>query len=264
MKPSPVALLLLAGLGCRSSGPAATGSTRDGAAVVAHAVVPPPPIDAGPPPATLDAPAAEEPSRPPGALRGRMQGHFEEIRVIERLLLDGDLADARERATAIAFDRADTELPTYASYFARMRAAADALARATSVEDGFRQETRLAAECATCHLAAGAEPWFVPSEPPRADATAAERMARHQWAVDRLWEGVVGPSHEAWTAGLDVLAASPLPARALGDAAREREVEGLSRQLVQRARTARAIEEPTRRARAYAELLVVCARCHAD
>lgn len=48
-------------------------------------------------------------------------------------------------------------------------------------------------------------------------------MARHLWATDRLWEGMVGGDDDAWRDGLDVLAAAqsslssgPYDARAVG------------------------------------------------
>jgi hypothetical protein len=86
-------------------------------------------------------------------------------------------------------------------------------------------------------------------------------MARHLWATDRLWEGVVGSSDDAWRAGLDVLAVTPLPAAQLGD---ERAmIAHRLRRLAEDARKTRGGGQLVERARDYGEILVTCAACHA-
>jgi hypothetical protein len=80
-------------------------------------------------------------------------------------------------------------------------------------------------------------------------------MARHLWAADRLWEGLVGGAEDAWGQGLEVLAATPLPAAQLG-ATRE----PLARKLQSIATGAR--KGPADHAAVYGELLTTCAGCH--
>jgi hypothetical protein len=87
------------------------------------------------------------------------------------------------------------------------------------------------------------------------------RMARHRWAADRMWEGIVGGSDEPWQAGLDVVAAAPLDGSELGPA---RAPFGRKlQQLAQQARGRRSGEAPPDRATAYGEILSTCAGCHA-
>jgi cytochrome c553 len=211
------------------------------------------------PPTDID----EPPSRPPGTTRMRMQAHFEDLRAMERMILGGDLDRVRERANEIVFDRGESELPAWAPYIARMRQAAVALSRSESLADACRAETRLARECAGCHEATAAMPTFVVPEPPRDEPTLAARMARHQWAADRLWEGLVGLSDEAWRDGLAVLATAPLPASALSDdRGRVKQVERYARGLQRAARRAVPAATPASRASAYADLLLVCSGCH--
>jgi hypothetical protein len=201
-------------------------------------------------------PDDEPPSRPADAVRIRMQDHFDELRAIERRLLRGDLDGARDQAVAIAFDRVDRDLPAWGPHIVRMQAAAAALARARTLEEACHAETRLALECAGCHAASGAMPTFVVAPLPADDGTTVARMARHQWAADRLWEGLVGLSDEAWRSGADLIATAPPPAltppRRRGAAA-----------LRSAARRARAATTPAGRARAYGALLVTCTGCHA-
>ena len=191
-----------------------------------------------------------------------MQAHFEDLRAMERLILGGDLDRVRERARELAFER-DGEPSTWAPYLARMREAAAALAQAESLLDACRAETRLARECATCHEASGAMPTFVVPAPPVDQPTLTARMARHQWAADRLWEGVVGLSDAAWRDGLGVLAAAPLSTSALSASPeREKAVARYARDLQRLARRSVPARTPASRAAAYGELLVVCSGCH--
>jgi hypothetical protein len=204
------------------------------------------------------------PSRPPGTTRLRMRDHFDGLREIERAIVRGNLDAARERATSIVFDRADQEMPTWAPYLARLRAAASNLARAESITAAAHAETLMAAECAACHVATGAMLTFLVPPLPPDGGTLAERMARHQWAADRLWAGVIGLSDEAWRDGLEVLAAAPLPAAALtDDVERQGQIKKNARSLQQLSRYALTVTGTAPRARAYGQLLAVCGGCHA-
>jgi hypothetical protein len=85
-------------------------------------------------------------------------------------------------------------------------------------------------------------------------------MARHRWAADRLWEGLVGGDDAPWQAGLEVLAAAPLRWPELG------ERKGLARllqRLAEQARQRGATAGPAERATTYGEMAVTCAACHA-
>ena len=104
------------------------------------------------------------------------------------------------------------------------------------------------------------QPEFRPSQPPPDQPTLEARMLRHRWATERLWEGIVGGSDDAYRAGLDVLAVTPLPFKQVSEQA------GLARQLQRAAEQARktmAKDDVDERARRYGEMLVTCAACHA-
>ncbi|MEO7736174.1 MAG: hypothetical protein ABIY55_34770 [Kofleriaceae bacterium] len=124
-----------------------------------------------------------------------------------------------------------------------------------------RGAARLAEACARCHLDASAQAEFQP--PPAAPedrATVPARMARHQWAVNRTWEGMVGGADDVWVAGLDVLATTPLPWPKIGS--ERAALASRLRQLASRAKRVSGTELEAR-ARIYGEILVTCAACHA-
>jgi cytochrome c553 len=190
-------------------------------------------------------------------VRFHMHENFGLLRAIELLLVRGKLDDARPMARAIAEAPDEPGLEPFAARIADVRAQAAALAQASTTADALRVEARLAQRCAACHADASALPEF--AEPPRTPpdtGSVAARMARHRWATDRLWEGVVGDSAESWRAGLEVLSAAPLPAAELGG--ERAAVAQRLRELADRSR------QSDNRARDYGEILTMCAACHAS
>lgn len=182
---------------------------------------------------------------------------------IERLLVRGKLAEARDLARAIGVAPDDVGLSAWATQTALVRERAAEVANATTIGDASRRVARLAEACAGCHADTGVSPEFrapppLPPDQPTLDA----RMLRHLWAVERVREGVIGGDDTSWRAGLDVLAQAPLPWRAT-DGARG----ALAKQLHDVAEHARhrgpATPTDADRARTYGELLVTCAACHA-
>jgi cytochrome c553 len=193
-------------------------------------------------------------------VRFHMHENYGLLRAIERLLLRGKLEETRHLARAIAIAPDEPGASPWAAEALRVRERASALAQATTIDGACVAVARLAQECAACHAASGASPEFsapppLPPDRPSIDS----RMVRHLWASQRLWEGMVGMADDAWLAGLDVLAASPLPASQFG-AQRQPHARKLQ-QIADRARRAKLT--PADRGAVYGELLATCAGCHA-
>ncbi|HEU0035590.1 MAG TPA: hypothetical protein VFQ53_33495 [Kofleriaceae bacterium] len=194
-------------------------------------------------------------------VRFHMHENFDLLRAIEKLLIRGKLDDAKTLARAMANAPDEPGMAAFAAYATRVRERALAVANATTAEDAVRRETELAEACANCHHAASVLPEL--SEPPRIppdQPTITARMARHVWATDRIWEGLVIDDDTAWRQGLEVLAATPLPSTTL-PADRARDAKQLQR-LADRARRAVPTSKLGDRAKDYAEILATCARCH--
>ena len=189
-----------------------------------------------------------------------MQRHFDDLRSVEKLLIAGKLDDAKSAAFLLTKPSTDPGMKRWDVQSQRVTDAAVALSESPGLDEALRRETRVAAACGSCHLAIQRIPKFAATPPLPADAvTPASRMARHAWAVDRLWEGLVAPADAPWRRGLTVLATSPLPFSPATDA------PALAAQLQRLANHALEMSEPItldHQAAVYGEMLETCAACH--
>jgi hypothetical protein len=194
---------------------------------------------------------------PPERATGRYHMHrqVDDLRDIERLLVRGKLVEAK--ALAFMLSRAVPPGRSTSHGAAQVSAAALALAGARSLEEACRLEPLVGEACAGCHRRPGSRPMFeaVPPAPPN-DATAEATMARHRWAVDRVWEGFVGPSDRPWREGLEVFATTRFPTPVEDGAGQRLQV------VARDALAAMTTDTQAARARTYGELLVTCRRCH--
>lgn len=177
----------------------------------------------------------------------------------------GDLSRARTAADWLANrEETGTLQETSDSYRARIRGYASLIAQARDLDTVSRQVGQIAAACGDCHSSSGNGPRFVVgSGPPEAGARQAERMILHLWAADRMWEGLIGPSEEAWLSAVEALSrgwepsGSVLMATASPDA-----ISGYMGQLHRLAEDAREARTQEARSRVYGRLLNTCQGCH--
>ncbi len=198
----------------------------------------------------------------PVAAHYHMQRHFGDLRMIEQLLIAGKLDEGLVLAALLTGQPDEPGLEPWAPQAKRVADAVGRLVHAPGLDDALRREAQVAVECAGCHVASQSWPRFRPiSSPPPDGPLRKDRMARHVWAVDRLWEALVGADDARWTRGLEVLAATPLPFPPTGDPPQ------LAIDLQAKARAQLANRGTTLlddRGTAYGELLVTCAACHAS
>ena len=87
-------------------------------------------------------------------------------------------------------------------------------------------------------------------------------MLRHQRAADRMWEGLMAPSEQAWVKGSEVMADAPLVPEAVSGnksvAPESKELALAAHTVAHRARTT----ETRDRGQAYGALIATCAGCH--
>ncbi len=198
---------------------------------------------------------------PPGASLDRvMRAHFHDALLIRQAVIAGTPEQAANPATVLALiENLDDLPPGWRDFVERMQQDARRITNSTSAVQAAAAAADLGVACGLCHQKLGGP--RVSSEPPPAEGTTLEgRMKRHMWASERLWEGLVVPSSDAWNAGAKALTSSPFPEEVLkSGGVHARSAASDFAKLVAKAPTKQTIEE---RAGLYAELLVTCGTCH--
>jgi hypothetical protein len=232
---------------------------------------------ATPAPAAVPADLAQDEDQPeedetvdwepvPTSIEDYMVDHFVIATWSRDAVINGVLEALREPMDAIAhFDYSATTPEEWMPRVSRMQAAARVTASAESLTIAAAGVAAMARECGDCHAEHRKSPYFgpdirAPKSPP--PDSLGERMQRHIWAADRMWEGLTAPSNEAWNAGASALARAPggSPASELPLPADFVERLSALREVGKRALQARRSEQ---RAKAYGLLIASCADCHA-
>jgi hypothetical protein len=90
-------------------------------------------------------------------------------------------------------------------------------------------------------------------------------MARHHWALDAMWQGLIGPSKEAWIIGAEALAEAPLIPEVLAPGQSvPTEIGQLAARVHTLGNEARDVSDASGiPGQIYGELLTTCETCHA-
>jgi cytochrome c553 len=183
---------------------------------------------------------------------------------IQTGVVQGDLSRVRSAAAWIV-EREDRIPfpPEGRSYKEEILRYAGSISQAQDLRTAASQIGQLAAACGGCHEATGGGPNFVVGNSSPGGDSQEAMMIRHLWAVDRMWEGLVGPSEEAWIAGAEAMSETePALAQALRESAVTRGSEDLLREINVLATEALNAHELGMRAEVYGRLLNTCNRCH--
>lgn len=223
---------------------------------------------AEPPAAAEAAPVgvgADANAKPVSAPRGSstdslMNAHFIDALLIRKAVIAGTPERAAAAAEALGRAQKLDEVPaSWRASVGRMQQVAARINNSTSAGQAAGATADLGVTCGECHQRLGGPKASSVPAPPEGTALV-ERMQRHVWATERLWEGLTVPSRDAWDAGAKALSASPFPAEVLKQGGvHGRSAAGDFSRLVVQASTKKTVEE---RAALYAELLVTCGGCH--
>jgi len=187
-----------------------------------------------------------------------MYAHFTTVGTIQTAVMFGDLEEARSRAGEFAGQRESPGIPPSGEpYVHAMQTTAEELAASTDLGQTAMLTAQLGATCGRCHQALGTGPEFRPQA--ASESELASTMVRHIQGADRLWEGLIGPSEAAWSAGAALLAEGSVDREFRGDArGRESMIVDVFR-LGREAQDADGLEE---RADVFGRILATCSGCH--
>jgi cytochrome c553 len=193
-----------------------------------------------------------------------MTEHFVRANQLYAAVVAGHLDSVRLRAQAILSRETGEGLPARSmAHLDELRAFTSLAVRAPDVESAAGAVARVAAACGNCHAFLRRGPEYGATAAPPADTDVASRMRRHRWAADRLWEGLIGPSDEAWRAGAQVLRDAALYTDALThDVTKYEQVTKLAWTVHENGARSDITTDRHVRADLYGQLLGTCARCH--
>jgi cytochrome c553 len=208
--------------------------------------------------------ACANPLRVPASepLSAHMHDHFTMALRARDGVIAGNLAQSQNPLIWLNQHTYDGELPAaWKPYVQQMQIAARDAIYAESLHDTAQAVAQLASRCGACHRALGRGPKVAgqvpltatPVDPRRRPDSLRPRMHQHEWAAQRLWEGLIGPSDAAWSDGSNAL--------------RELQVERtLSPSVRTELAAIRVLGQPLGgaedRSQRYGEVIAACGGCH--
>jgi cytochrome c553 len=194
----------------------------------------------------------------PGTRADHMQEHFAQVDAVRDAIISGDLEATREPAEWLAGHESMEGIPEgWGQHVTQMQRSAQTVVAADDIAVAAAATADMAGICGACHQGLDEGAQFTIVVVPSEESGVVAHMLRHEWAVDRMWEGLIGPSDEAWDAG----------ANALGEAALEpqdtpEEVGVLAARVHELGGEAVETTGFSARASLYGQLLTTCAECH--
>jgi hypothetical protein len=192
-----------------------------------------------------------------------MGEHFVSSASMRRALVAGDLLAFRTAAATLSDKDLSANLSdTWKPHLEKMRLDAKRARDAQTIEGAARTFADVGAACAGCHVQLGG-PRLAVGAPPAEASGAKPHMVRHAWAAARLWEGLMAPSQEAWTKGVEVFTDAPLaPEAVAGARSVPPEVNELAKRAHHFGAQAHAAKDTAARKNAVADVYATCVGCH--
>lgn len=210
--------------------------------------------DAPTPPA--DTPTTGEATPSSTAVQRDMLRHDELAEKSRAAIVAGDLDAFRLGMEIAAVQPLPGKLADQASTFvARARVGANV----NDVVEASRALGQVGAACAECHKAVPRDRYPATGFE-EGDNNVIDRMQRHWWATDALWQGLVQPDDGAWQVGAQTLADQSLT-RVPGFP-ETAEAKARAAGLQAAARAALLAKGAEGRGKAFGELIAQCAGCH--
>lgn len=208
--------------------------------------------------AAEEAPESKPESAEPAKLKeidmnALMERHYTAAIAAHDALIRGDLGTLRAQLTTLGH----TELPegappAWEPFHQQLKMAGAAAGNVADAAGAAAAMGAVAEQCGTCHAGVGGKVEYGQPLPPEAT------MQSHQWATERLWEGITGPRPDSWERGTKLLADS----KVFPQGAPSPELTALEEAFQTMAKEAQAAEGLKARGLSYGKLLATCASCH--
>ncbi|MCP4448441.1 MAG: hypothetical protein GY811_24325 [Myxococcales bacterium] len=195
-----------------------------------------------------------------------MHMHFDDITAIQVALVSGNVVAARELAKKFREGFQGEKPQGWGPYIERSVASAEMLEVTDDLHMAARIAGTMAGTCGDCHRDQEINVVeHAAIAPPRNDDRFSDFMIQHRWAADRMWEGLIGPSDEAWRAGALALAGTEITREDIAERLLlTPEIERLLVQIRKDAAAASSVHGADMRQELYGSFLAGCASCHRD
>ncbi|MGB3626224.1 MAG: hypothetical protein WA989_10355, partial [Henriciella sp.] len=207
--------------------------------------------------------AQESDSDEPSAAAEHMHEYLAYMTTIRAFITMGRLEGIRQPANWLATHEIHPDSPdTYAPYVEFMRSSARQIEKAEDLESAASAVAMMAQNCGNCHSASHVTVEFGYDQLPAEWSDSETHMQRHQWAVTRLWEGLIGPSDAAWERGTTMLSEDALHVDELPidvTAAEAEQLKSMTEEVHALGRAAVGLTSPTDRGRVAGRILGLCA-----
>lgn len=199
----------------------------------------------------------------PAETAAHMNAHFSLASEARRAVIRGDLGGTQAAAQELVDLEPLDGLPDqWRPWVADMKGVSALVVDSSNLDEAASAVSALGLSCAGCHTATGGGPRLDVSSVPEQDWEGRFHMARHKWASDWMWLGLLGPNDAAWERGTGILAEGPLLDLEFR-APQTDEFANLEVYVHQLAIEGRAATEPERRSEVYGRFMAACAHCHA-
>jgi len=200
-------------------------------------------------------------------IANHMHEHLDRITIIKSHIIGDNLEGVREPASWLAEHDSVPGLPSnFEPYVELIRVYAGQVVAAPDVKSAAESVSKMARTCGNCHLVNHVELEFGFDTMPGDWPDTISHMQRHQWAVDRLWEGLIGPSDVAWSRGSKMLVGVPLSpvdyVNTVTDGADLAALDEATHRVHVLGGQGTNTRTPDARSMLFAELLDLCADCH--
>lgn len=230
----------------------------------ATAEVTPPPTTPPPPPATTEPTPEAAAEAAASSTRDLMQNHFGRAASAHDAIVRADLEQARADMQWLATHDEGMAVPEpLRPMLAEMQAEAARFSEATTLTEAGTAYARTLIRCGACHTASHGGPEIAQPILPEGDTPEA-RMRRHQWASDRMFDGLVTGNAEIFRSGNDALTSAPLTQADLPATAAQptEQVVALTTHVQNLGTEAATATTDDARASIYGRYLATCATCH--
>lgn len=190
--------------------------------------------------------------------------HFDQATEARAALVRGDMETTRRAARWLATHEETTQLPPGSEdLLAEMRMYAQRASETSDLASSAQAISQMGRVCGSCHSTYKIDPqFFLGTAAPEGHGPRAE-MARHVWASERMWEGMVGPLDHAWVEGAKELREGWLdPQEVVSNPGDRAKVHEMVRNVYEIGTRAEKTSEPSERAELYGSFLTTCIDCH--